>query len=418
MAFRHIISTEASPNTTSADIKRIVSELINPFHWMGNSRRHYNELLRFFQDSFQAPYVYGFLQGRQALYAGLSAAGVRKDDEVCIQAFTCVVVPNAVTALGAHPVYVDIDATYNMDVQKLEATLRTHPRVRAVVIQHTFGVAAHVEAIKKVCSAFHVRLVEDCAHALWSTYADSLLGTFGDVAIFSFGRDKVISSTHGGIVLSKSPEIGLRIEQLWTSAQALSRWRVAQHLFHPIVFEIGKLLFSLHPRLLSLWVELWKKTTLIPVVLTAEEKKGRAPALSILPEQLARRALHQLSSIERMTMHRKEIVAIYTAALSAYETQFVPTYSSSSLLRYTIHHPQMSEIRSRLKKEGIYLGDWYDTVIAPHDVSVDAAQYTLGSCPQAERCTQNIANLPTHIGISSEQAHHIVQRLQATIESL
>src|SRR5581483_4013141 len=113
------------------------------------------------------------------------------------QAFTCVAVPNSVLWTGAKAIYADIDETGNLDPKDLEKKITK--KTKAVIIQHTFGIAANMDAIQKVLKGKKIILIEDCAHALGASYKGKKLGTFGEFAFFSFGRDKVISSVFGGM---------------------------------------------------------------------------------------------------------------------------------------------------------------------------------------------------------------------------
>lgn len=408
------LSTDASPNTTFSDAVRSIGQICSPWTPRTTAHRHVDEVKRFFVESFQAEHAFTFLHGRSALSLTLESFGISSGDEVCIQAFTCVVVPNAITALGATPVYADVDATYNMTAESLQKVLQQHSRVRAVVVQHTFGVAADMDPIVALCKEKGLVLIEDCAHALYSTYKGKLLGTFGDAAIFSFGRDKVISSINGGVAVIRNQKAAQKMTQLIEkTVRRLSTRSLYAHLLHPFVFEVGKVLFQVHPKLYTAWIEVFKKTKLIPLVLTRKEKNGQQGAHYHLPDPLAHRALIQLASIQASLAHRAHITDIYTTLLPAetFQPQHIPEYASHSLLRYTIRHDEMEGIEYALKPHGVYLGHWYDTVIAPKDTSLEGAQYTLGMCPHAEKVTTHIANLPTHISVSEEDARIIAQKI-------
>jgi hypothetical protein len=89
-----------------------------------------------------------FSSGRSALYYGIKALNLTAGDEVLVQAFTCVAVPNAVQWNDLQPVFVDVDTTYNLDTVDLERKIS--PRTKAVVVQHTFGIPANLDVIKKL----------------------------------------------------------------------------------------------------------------------------------------------------------------------------------------------------------------------------------------------------------------------------
>lgn len=113
-----------------------------------------------------------------------------------LQAYTCVSVSNAIIATGAKPIYVDIDAqTLNINPQLIEKHITQ--KTKAIIVQHTFGIPADIHAIQSIVKKHQLFFIEDCAHALGAQYKEKMVGSFGDIAVYSFGRDKVISSVNG-----------------------------------------------------------------------------------------------------------------------------------------------------------------------------------------------------------------------------
>src|SRR5690606_37095172 len=141
-----------------------------------------------------------------------------------------------------------------------------------------------------------------------------------------------------------------------------------QALMHPLLFALIKPFYR--------WkfgkglLLFFQKIQLIPRVIYRKEKKGMKP--KFLPQQmsniLARLALHQLKKIERFRNHRLKLAELYGEALKDSPNYELPTPNSSSAwLRYTIRTPEATAILKKAKRKGIYLGDWYRTVLAPED---------------------------------------------------
>src|SRR3989344_5044040 len=130
-----IISSSLSPNTETDDIIVALKQLL-PFSKSDNLY----EVKKWFQKRYLNYSVQTFNSGRSALYALLQSFDIRTGDEVIVQAFTCVAVPNAVLWSGAKPVYCDIDEGYNIDLTDLERKITT--RTKAIIVQHTFGIPA------------------------------------------------------------------------------------------------------------------------------------------------------------------------------------------------------------------------------------------------------------------------------------
>lgn len=199
-----MIHTSLSPNTESDDLWLAFKLLFQPWKWKrGSSVRLLEQR---FAHEVQAQQAISFQRGRDALFILLQSLGIAEGDEVILQAYTCVVVPNAIQFLGATPVYVDIEKEgFNMDPALIEAAIT--PKTKALIIQHTFGEPADIEAIQAICKRHKLFLIEDCAHSLGSTHQGKPVGSFGDAAIWSFGRDKVISSVWGGMVTTNQDEL-------------------------------------------------------------------------------------------------------------------------------------------------------------------------------------------------------------------
>ena len=193
------ISISLSPKTEKDDIK-LALKLIFLF-WRWKNEKETADLEDEFKKYLGVKYAFAFNSGRSALMAILDSLGLNRGDEVLLQAFTCNAVPNPVmwdgfkpiavyceeAALIRKPIYVDCDEkTFNIDTDDLKRKMT--PKSRAVIVQHTFGLAADMDEILEICRQNNLILIEDCAHALGATYKGKPVGTFGNIAFFSFVR--------------------------------------------------------------------------------------------------------------------------------------------------------------------------------------------------------------------------------------
>jgi perosamine synthetase len=152
--------------------------------------------------------------GTSALHLVLLALDVGPGDEVIIPSYVCCALLNAVNYTGATPILADIcPDTYNIDAADVKKCLSN--RTRAIIIPHLFGLAADLDSLL----ALGVPLIEDCAQAVGSEYAQCPVGTFGVAAIFSFYATKVITTGEGGMVVSSSQDIADKIRDLKTYDQ-------------------------------------------------------------------------------------------------------------------------------------------------------------------------------------------------------
>ena len=224
-----------SPNTQKEDIILALKLLFSPKKWqIGKETK---KLEKAFKSYFQSDYAVSFLSARTSLWAILNALGVKENDEILLQAYTCVVVPNAIISLGAKPVWVDINQeTFNMDVDDFEKKITE--KTKAVVVQYTFGQAAEIKKIIKIAKKYNLFVIEDCAQALGGEYQGKKLGTFGDVGFFSFGRDKIISSVFGGMVITNNKSAGEKLNKIQNNFSFPTKSWIFQQLLHPIIFSI------------------------------------------------------------------------------------------------------------------------------------------------------------------------------------
>lgn len=132
-------------------------------------------------------------------------------DEVIMPSYTFVSTANAVVLRGATPVFVDIRAdTLNLDESLIEAAIT--PRTKAIFVVHYAGVACEMDAIMSIAQRHHLKVVEDAAQAIMSTYRGHPLGTIGDLGTLSFHETKNIICGEGGALLCRDGTLAERAE--------------------------------------------------------------------------------------------------------------------------------------------------------------------------------------------------------------
>ncbi len=179
------------------------------------------------------------VNGTNALHMSLMLVGVERGDEVLTQALTFIATCNAISYIGAHPVFIDVDKdTMGLSPNAMEEWLtenaeikgetcynkRTGRRIRACVPMHTFGHPVHLNQLMKVCTCWHIELVEDAAESLGSFYHGKHTGTFGKVGVFSFNGNKTITTGGGGMLLFQDEELGKLVKHLTTQAKIPHQW--------------------------------------------------------------------------------------------------------------------------------------------------------------------------------------------------
>ncbi|MBS7198001.1 MAG: LegC family aminotransferase [Bacteroidales bacterium] len=179
------------------------------------------------------------VNGTNALHMAMLLVGVERGDEVLTQALTFIATCNAISYIGAHPVFIDVDKdTMGLSPQALENWLRrntilknggcynkrTGRRVKACVPMHTFGHPVRIDEILRLCDEYGLELIEDAAESMGSWYKNKHTGTFGKIGAVSFNGNKTITTGGGGVLLFQDEKLGLQAKHLTTQAKVSHRW--------------------------------------------------------------------------------------------------------------------------------------------------------------------------------------------------
>jgi len=170
------------------------------------------------------PHATALMSGTAALHLALLVIGVKTGDEVICASLTFSASANAITYVGAKPVFVDSDRkSWAMDPDLLAdelAECRTRGRLpKAVIAVDLYGQCADYSRIEEICRNYEVPLVEDAAEALGATYDGKKAGCFGKMAIFSFNGNKIITTSGGGMLVSEERDMVEKARFLATQAR-------------------------------------------------------------------------------------------------------------------------------------------------------------------------------------------------------
>lgn len=179
------------------------------------------------------------VSGTNALHISLMLAGVERDDEVLTQALTFIATCNALSYLGAVPVFIDVDRDTmglspiairkwlekNSEIKNNQCfNKKTRRRIKACVPMHTFGHPVHLDELVDVCKEYHIELVEDAAESIGSLYKGQHTGTFGKIGALSFNGNKTITTGGGGMMLFNDEDLAAYAKHITTQAKVPHRW--------------------------------------------------------------------------------------------------------------------------------------------------------------------------------------------------
>jgi aminotransferase in exopolysaccharide biosynthesis len=192
-----------------------------------------------FAHAVGAKYAIATVNGTAALHISLILAGVERDDEVITQPLTFIATCNAISYIGAKPIFLDVDLdTMGLSPKAIRDFLEkdcvlhdgkcinksTNKTIRACVPMHTFGHPCRIEEIKAICDEWKIALVEDAAESLGSYYKNKHTGMFGCISAFSFNGNKIITSGGGGVIVTDDEVLAKRAKHITTTAKIPHKW--------------------------------------------------------------------------------------------------------------------------------------------------------------------------------------------------
>ena len=253
------------------DIVEFIQNIYNtkefiPLHeprFIGNEKKYLNDCIDstfvssvgkyvdMFEEEFAkkvgSKYAIATVNGTSALHISLILSDVTAEDEVITQPLTFIATCNAISYIGAKPIFVDVDIdTMGLSPKSLSKFLELNCEVRdnkcinkttskiikACVPMHTFGHSCKIEEIKNICDKWCISLVEDAAESLGSFYKNKHTGTFGKFGAFSFNGNKIITSGGGGVIVTDNENLAKKAKYLTTTAKI-------PHPFEYVHDEIG-----------------------------------------------------------------------------------------------------------------------------------------------------------------------------------
>jgi len=153
----------------------------------------------------ERPYVLGVTSGTAALETALGALGIGPGDEVIVPCWSWISCFTAIVRIGAKPVLAEVDESLCLD--PVEIARLTNERTKAVMVIHYQGVAAAMEPILEAAQDRGLKVIEDCAEAFGVRYKARRVGTYGDIGIYSFQNNKVVTAGEGGLVVTADPDL-------------------------------------------------------------------------------------------------------------------------------------------------------------------------------------------------------------------
>ena len=177
-----------------------------------------------FKDYIGSKYAISLNSATAALHLALIAVGVKKDDEVIIPTNTFIATAEAVAYLGAIPILCDIESNYhNINVKLIESKITS--KTKAIIPVHFGGHPCEMNEIFNIAKKYDLKIVEDAAHALPSSYRKYKIGTLSDAVCFSFYATKTLATGEGGMVTTQNKDIAEKVKLLRIHGINCDAWK-------------------------------------------------------------------------------------------------------------------------------------------------------------------------------------------------
>lgn len=350
----------------------VIGVLDNEFLGMGDEVREFEDLLKNF---FGRPVVC-VNTGTSALHLAVQAIGINPGDEILVPSLTYVASFQAISAAGAVPIPCDIDPE-SLNIDAADAESRITSKTKAIMPVHYSGSCGLLKDIYSLAESRKLRVIEDAAHAFGSYYDGKKIGSFGDIACFSFDGIKNITSGEGGCIVSDDPDIIRRCQD----ARLLG-----------VEYDTEKRFSGERSWEFDVREQGWRyhMSNIMAAIGIAQLKKF--PAMALKRQELALsydKQLNEMGSLRYFSRNYSKIVPhIYVIQLS--------------------ENINRTMVRKELLSQGIQTGIHYQP---NHQLSFYAGN-TNHPLPETERVSPYLLSLPLHCDLDLKDVAFVTEQLE------
>ena len=225
------------PNLKGNELKYVTHAVET--EWVSTGGPYINEFEEKIADYAKCKGAVSCQNGTAGLHTALIVCDVTKDDEVIVPTLTFIAAVNPVRYVGAEPIFMDCDGSLTMDVDKLRTFCEnecvfqnnklmnktTKKHIKAVLVVHVFGNIADMESIMEIAHTFNLKVIEDATEAIGTYYISGKYkgkhaGTIGDIGVYSFNGNKIMTTGGGGMIVSNNEDLLSRAKHLTTQAKS------------------------------------------------------------------------------------------------------------------------------------------------------------------------------------------------------
>jgi dTDP-4-amino-4,6-dideoxygalactose transaminase len=325
--------------------------------------------------------------GTDALVLSLHACGIGEGDEVITSPLTFFATAEAISRVGAKPVFTDVHPdTFNIDAQQIERVIT--PRTKAIIPVHLYGQPADMDELNTIAEKYGLYIIEDACQAFGAGYKGKKAGSLGNAGCFSFFPSKNLGAYgDGGIITTNDDRIASEAASLRVHGSLMG-----------MVHEIPAHFANTFPK--------------DPGFDISKYFNRRIGYNSRLDELQAAILLVKLKHIDQWNDARRKIAGFYTENLrkTSLVVPKVPEYAQSVFYLYVLQSEKRSEMIRILKDKGISTGIHYPVPLHLQK-AFESLGYRRGDFPVSERLSERIFSIPIYPELTAAQMEYIVQTL-------
>lgn len=375
------------------DIEKVISNILESGAYINGP--YTKELESKLAKYLDVKHVIGVANGTDALVIALEALGIKEGDEVITTPFTFFATAEAISVVGAKPVFVDVSLDdFNIDVNKIEEVITE--RTKAIMPVHIFGTPADMDKINEIAKKYNLYVIEDACQAIGAKYRDKMIGGLGDVACFSFFPTKNLGTYgDGGLITTNSDEIASICRALKAHGSGVNG-EIAFNLLNDIKEEVEE------DKCTNDTVYNPKKYYNYLIGHNSRLDEIHAGILSV-----------KLDYLDRWNNQRIENARYFDENLKDTDLKLMKLDEKNKNVyhMYIIQSENREELTKKLDEAGIGYGVYYPVPLHLQKVYKDLG-YKVGDLPNAEYLSTRTLAIPIDPEMTEEERKYIVEILK------
>ena len=388
-----LIDLKAQYKSISEDLDRVTKEVLSSASYiMGNNVTGFEKE---FAEYIGVKHAISVGNGTDALVIALKSLGIGAGDEVITTPFTFFATAETISAVGAIPVFVDVEKdTFNIDPAKIEEKITS--KTKAIVPVHIFGQSAKMDEINEIAKKHNLKVIEDACQAIGGKYKNRKIGTLGDVACFSFFPTKNLGCAgDGGMIVTDDENVATIAKALRTHGSG-ENGQKAYNLLNNITEEVAT-------------VQNADDTVYNPLKYY-NYLIGYNTRLDAIQAAILR---VKLPHIDSWNAKRRGIAQIYDEKLEDTDlvTPFISEENEPVYHMYIIQSENREAMLSKLKEKGVATGVYYPVPLHLQKVYKNLG-YKEGDMPVSEYLSHRTFAIPVYPELTEEEVNYIVESIR------